>query len=400
MKSRAGSWVCPVCAIGVAVLAVLTLTTIAFGQAATTSSPLESPVMPDSDQSMLGNCSDCHLCSVPTARVPCLKACPRTTMVHQTGHHELSEAPDSLILDDLVDLYEPVHFDHEEHASMAEMDKDCATCHHYSPPGTIPACKECHSLGAESTDLRKPNLKGAYHRQCLACHVEWSHETECTACHEPRAGIAAPAAGTAPVDPTDIVGRVHPKLESPVKRVYRTPYAAAPIVTFQHKEHSALFGFRCVDCHREESCTTCHDWRKNAETPDRSQAEVHAVCNNCHAQDPCAKCHDATERPAFTHNRTGWPLNPYHQLLACWACHPRGKDFKRINRMCSSCHSGWNPENFRHAVTGLRLDEIHSQLDCTQCHRDRHYDADPVCSDCHDDGRTAANAPPGVMTKR
>jgi len=63
---------------------------------------------------------------VPTARVPCLKACPRTTMVHQTSRHALAEAPDSLLLDDLVDLYEPVHFDHQAHASMAEMGKDCA----------------------------------------------------------------------------------------------------------------------------------------------------------------------------------------------------------------------------------------------------------------------------------
>lgn len=352
-------------------------------------------------ESMTGNCAGCHLCSVPTMRVPCLKACPRTTMVHQTSRHALAEAPDALLLDDLVDLYEPVHFDHQAHASMAEMGKDCATCHHYSPPGTIPPCKECHSLGTESSDLRKPNLKGAYHRQCLGCHVEWSHETECNACHLPRGEVAAPATGATAgaSDPTDIVGRAHPPIESPVKRVYRTPYAAAPIVTFQHKEHSSLFGFRCVDCHSQESCTSCHDWRKSAAAPERSQAEVHALCNACHAQDPCAKCHDTKERAGFTHNRTGWPLNPYHQRLDCWSCHPRGKDFKRVNRMCASCHGAWSPENFQHAVTGMRLDEMHSGLDCTQCHKDRHYDADPTCSDCHDDGRTAENAPPGEKTR-
>jgi len=379
--------------------AVLLAAAMAIGQSPS-QSPGQSPAAgasPSETPLEDRGCSECHLCSVPTARVPCLLACPRTTMVHQTSHHDLGEAADSLLLDDLVDLYEPVHFDHRAHASMAQMGKDCATCHHYSPPGTVPPCKECHGLGAESGDLRKPNLKGAYHRQCLACHVEWSHETQCVACHLQRAGVEAP--GTAPVDPTDIIGRAHPPLESPTKRVYRTPYTAGPIVTFQHKEHSELFGFRCVDCHHQESCTSCHDWRKAAAAPERSQAEVHALCNDCHGQDACAKCHDTRERESFSHHRTGWPLNPYHQRLACWSCHPRGRDFGRVNRMCTSCHGTWSPGNFEHAVTGLRLDEVHSGLDCTECHEDRHYDADPVCSNCHDDGRTPESAPPGAMEK-
>lgn len=382
--------------IAAALIAGLGMLLSAMGQGP--AMPAHGASTPAMETEASTNCSDCHLCSVPTARVPCLKACPRSLMVHQTGHHALAEAPDSLRLDDLVELYEPVRFDHRAHASMAEMGNDCATCHHYSPPGTIPPCKECHSLLAESGDLRKPNLKGAYHRQCLACHVEWSHETQCDACHAARAGIAG-APATPAVDPTDIVGRAHPPIESPVKRVYRTPYAAAPIVTFQHKEHSNLFGFRCVDCHSKESCTDCHDWRKSASAPARSQTEVHALCNDCHERDPCAKCHDTQERAGFTHNRTGWPLNPYHQRLACWACHPRGKDFARVDRMCTGCHGSWSPENFKHAVTGLRLDEMHAELDCGQCHRDRRYDEDPVCSDCHDDGRTAESAPPGVMGK-
>jgi len=86
MRSRTGRW-----ALLLLAGAALAATGIASGQTA--------------EQPMLGNCSDCHLCSVPTARVPCLKACPRTTMVHQTSIHALAEAPDSLLLNDLVDLY-------------------------------------------------------------------------------------------------------------------------------------------------------------------------------------------------------------------------------------------------------------------------------------------------------
>jgi predicted CXXCH cytochrome family protein len=342
-----------------------------------------------------GDCGACHTCSVPTARVPCLKACLRTIMVHQTSKHALAEAADSLLLDDLVDLYQPVRFSHKVHARMAEMGADCATCHHYSPPGVIPPCKECHAVTAESGDLRKPNLKGAYHRQCLACHVEWSHETKCTICHDPRPG-AATTSGLQ--DPTDIIGSSHPIIAAPAKRVYRTPYEPGPVVTFQHQEHTDLFGFQCVDCHRQESCAACHDWQKTTAQA-RTQAQVHAICNGCHENDPCAKCHDKTERAGFSHNRTGWPLNPYHRKLGCWSCHPRGKAFSNVDRMCKSCHGEWTPENFSHAITGLQLDEMHAALDCAACHREQRFDEDPVCSDCHDDGRTADTAPPGMKAK-
>jgi hypothetical protein len=68
--------------------------------------------------------------------------------------------------------------------------------------------------------------------------------------------------------------------------------------------------------------------------------------------------------------------------------------------MCVNCHAGWNAENFKHAVTGLKLDEVHSQMDCTACHVDRKFESDPVCSDCHDDGRTAKSSPPGTKMIR
>ena len=36
-----------------------------------------------------------------------------------------------------------------------------------------------YDIGVENADLRMPNLKGAYHRQCLNCHRDWAHENEC-----------------------------------------------------------------------------------------------------------------------------------------------------------------------------------------------------------------------------
>ncbi len=341
------------------------------------------------------DCTRCHTCEVPTLREPCLKSCPRTEMVHQQGRHQLQDAPDSMLLSQLADLYQPVHFNHKVHASMAQMGTDCATCHHYSPPGQIPPCSDCHSASSESTDLKKPNLKGAYHRQCLSCHREWSHDTKCVLCHIPNVeGLM----NSATEDPTDIIGKTHPVITEPVKKVYETPYKPAPVVTFQHKEHIDLFGFRCVDCHEKENCGNCHDIEQTSKVK-KTQEQVHAICNDCHKEDACNKCHDTKERPGFSHNKTGWPLNQYHNQLDCWACHPTGKQISKLNSMCVNCHKGWNQANFKHAITGLLLDEVHAEMECSDCHTDHRYEADPKCDDCHDDGRTAKTAPPGMRTK-
>lgn len=343
------------------------------------------------------DCTECHTCEVPTARETCLRQCPTVSMTHVKSSHALTEAPDSLLIDELMETYQAVHFDHKSHARMAEMNDSCGICHHYSPAGHIPPCKECHGNETNPNNLRQPGLKGAYHRQCLSCHREWSHDTKCVVCHLPSTSGGLASAGD---DMTDILGRSHPVITTPVKKVYGTPYKDGPIVTFQHKEHVDLFGFRCVDCHRQESCSYCHDLQRPAAT-NKTQEQVHAVCNDCHKSDACAKCHDTKERPGFSHNKTGWPLNPYHNTLDCWSCHPTGKRISKLSGMCVNCHEGWNQENFKHAVTGLMLDEMHADLDCTDCHADRKFEADPVCSDCHDDGRTADTAPPGTkMHKR
>ncbi len=341
------------------------------------------------------DCTKCHTCNDPTIDEPCLKPCPRIQSAHETAKHSLTEAPDSMLLNSLENLYEPVRFNHKLHASMAEMGADCATCHHYSPPGEIQPCSDCHSQTAESTDLSKPNLKGAYHRQCLSCHREWSHDTKCVVCHIPREGGAIAESIS---DPTDIMGTRHPVITEPVKRVYTTPYKPGPIVTFHHMEHIELFNLRCVDCHKKEDCGYCHDLEQKTIVK-KTQAQVHAVCNDCHADDRCAKCHDNRERPAFVHADTGWPMNRFHRGLECRACHPTGTRIAKLNTDCNACHSGWNETNFSHAITGLLLDETHSEIECETCHLKRNFAVKPVCTECHDDGRTYDETPPGEFVK-
>ena len=338
------------------------------------------------------DCQECHTCETPTAREKCLRMCPSLTMTHITSEHFLSEAPEKIILDDIADAYQPVTFDHKAHANMADMGLKCATCHHYSPPGRIPACPECHGGEANPNNLRQPALKGAYHRHCISCHREWSHDTECIICHLPAGKTPA-----VKIDSTDIIGVSHPIITEPTKRVYHTPYKAGAVVTFYHRQHIELYGLRCANCHQEENCSYCHNLDKasGAARREKTMEEIHATCNNCHSKDRCAKCHDTKEKPPFSHTMTGWGLNRFHDKLDCRACHPTGKPIGRLDRTCTACHAGWNQDNFAHAVTGLKLDEIHIEADCSDCHIDLVYDDKPTCSTCHEDNRDHTDIPPG-----
>ena len=343
------------------------------------------------------DCTQCHYCETPTVRDKCLKDCPRHIMTHITTEHQLAEAPDSILLGALADQYQPVRFDHKAHANMAEMGFDCATCHHYSPPGRIPPCRECHGGVANPNDLRQPALKGAYHRQCISCHREWSHDTKCVLCHLP-----ASAAEVLAIDSTDIMGISHPMIITPDKKVYHTTYDDGPIVTFYHSQHVELYGLSCAGCHKDENCGNCHDLAASKETkPVRTVEQVHSICDNCHGSDGCEKCHDTKEHQPFSHASTGWPLNRFHTSLSCRACHPTGQKIARLGKQCSSCHSGWNNENFDHAVTGLTLDETHRDFDCEDCHENRAFDIKPGCTNCHDEDRDPRQMPPGKwLTKR
>ena len=76
--------------------------------------------------------------------------------------------PDSVELDTLAELYEPVAFDHASHVDFA--DGSCAECHHHTTgtAPTDPKCLKCHTGGQEGTGglyLRlpgeRPELGGA-----------------------------------------------------------------------------------------------------------------------------------------------------------------------------------------------------------------------------------------------
>lgn len=369
--------------LGLTALSLILLAAVAYAQAGDRRDADRPP------------CSDCHVCGAPTFKEPCLKQCLRE-LKEGTIKHVPAEGPEVAILDQLQDIYQPVRFNHKHHAEMVGMGRGCSQCHHYSPAGKMPPCVECHGrIASETQDLGKPGLKGAYHRQCMGCHREWSHSTACVVCHLPREGEDLTQDEK---DRTDIVGISHPIITEPVKKIYYTPYEQGPMVTFYHMEHIELFGLRCVDCHQKENCAYCHDIQ-NPTNLRKTDEEIHAICSNCHGTHKCSKCHDKKERPAFSHADTGWPLNRFHIALNCRACHPTGKRISKLDSGCGVCHGGWNQENFSHGMVGLQLDEVHGELDCTECHIDRNFSAKPNCAACHDDGRDYRKSPPGTLIK-
>jgi hypothetical protein len=338
-------------------------------------------------------CSACHTCDEPTLEDPCLRECQRAGAAAIKREMMEQRGPDMVILDELENLYLPVPFDHHGHAVMAEMTRSCEVCHHYTPEGVRhPACKSCHEIAPAQEDMRKPSLKAAYHRQCLSCHREWSHETACEICHFPKTGLGGGAESPAVPTKDDIMGHMHPPIPEPTTKIYATKHLARPgtNVTFRHEEHIHRFGFTCAVCHHEDSCSRCHEEGKSKSGEVKTLEEHHNPCATCHDMehpDKCAHCHwaeDEPEPPRFQHSNTGWPLNRYHRERSCRVCHER-VPFTKLDRECNSCHGDWEPANFNHAVTGQELDTNHAETDCVECHADRKFDVPPTCDECHDE---------------
>jgi hypothetical protein len=120
------------------------------------------------------------------AKCQCPCPCPEESAAEATD--DSGEVPDEIVMDKLVEVYEEVVFSHADHADM--VDDGCTACHHHAPPGVYQECGACHAKGLFETETEKLNLlnlKAAYHKQCIDCHVEWeAGPVGCTECHEVR----------------------------------------------------------------------------------------------------------------------------------------------------------------------------------------------------------------------
>jgi hypothetical protein len=333
------------------------------------------------------NCSHCHTSVSPITGAANLLDCSRMDG-KEIPDYTAIQAPDVFILDQLSDIYEPVVFPHKLHASMTEMGQGCEVCHHNNPPDRIPPCRECHGGASNPVDLRQPGLKGAYHRQCLGCHRDWTHASKCEICH---AKIDPNKPFTPPKDYTDMLGHLHPNIEVPDTRIYEIKeLEKTPFVTFHHKDHTELFGLKCTDCHKRDNCMRCHDVGQHES---RVRVDPHEDCKRCHQQDPmnpnCAFCHKAKIVDRFSHKAsTGFALNGFHKILGCKACHKEPGMFSALDRTCTSCHAGeWPPETLDHAGIGVVFAEDHETFECEDCHGDGLGEA-LTCNACHEDDRS------------
>ena len=118
------------------------------------------------------------------------------------------DAPETMTIDSLANLYESVEFSHKRHERLApckdchhhttghqNMDPKCVRCHAHSPASKVVSCKDCHTREQFSPKkvrdadnpniyhIDKPGLMGAYHLACVPCHVEKNAPSSCEGCH-------------------------------------------------------------------------------------------------------------------------------------------------------------------------------------------------------------------------
>ena len=233
-------------------------------------------------------CIVCHECINPTKENPCLKLGRSYFKMTDQKVPLQKLPPDSVIIYKLEEEYGPVKFTHKNHLHMGDTYGDCAECHHHSSlDNPFPPCNECHGHDVVLADLAQVDMKGAYHRKCLGCHVEWSKKTDCEICHHKN--------GDSKKQPV----RSRPAFRIPKKPddlFYKSRYHEAPYVKFSHDEHSSKVQLACVDCHAKRNCVACH--YQDVEHPTLVNKlvrdGVHGTCMYCHdvsSKESCVKCH-------------------------------------------------------------------------------------------------------------
>jgi hypothetical protein len=190
--------------------------------------------------------------------------------------------PETVKLGSLAKSYEPVGFSHEKHSSFAD---DCASCHHNSPAGETPACGECHAATAASAKSGVPELKEAYHGQCISCHKDIGvGPSGCMECHTKKVVVTPTSASGG--KKTRITAKDGPETctINSLEKNYQP-------VEFPHNLHAEMSS-GCADCHHHSpegetpSCGGCHGEPfnpKNLNMPGLKGA-YHLQCLGCHRE--------------------------------------------------------------------------------------------------------------------
>lgn len=121
----------------------------------------------------------------------------------QSPRYDKDKIPAEVEIKQIADQYEGVKMPHRKivdklmsnlqgnklagyfHAQPGTL---CQGCHHNSPAtAKPPKCASCHVAPLGRADLFRPELKAAYHRQCMGCHTQMGiakpSNVDCTGCH-------------------------------------------------------------------------------------------------------------------------------------------------------------------------------------------------------------------------
>jgi hypothetical protein len=126
----------------------------------------------------------------------------RTRPADTVSGWTFDELPDTVTISSISSKYKAVVMPHRKivnvlrnHISNSKVatffhgndEVVCEGCHHHGSVGRHPAlCENCHGQPFREDALFTPGLKGAYHRQCLGCHVSMGLQAEsnCAVCHK------------------------------------------------------------------------------------------------------------------------------------------------------------------------------------------------------------------------
>ena len=291
--------------------------------------------------------------------------------------------PEECNLYHIVDQYEAVQFDHSSHEGYAD---NCETCHHHaSGVEHTPPCRECH--GKVSGDLRKPGLKGAYHRQCMNCHREMeAGPMGCEECHPKREGAE-------PLEKQKLA------LEA-VPEKMRLGHLADEYggVDFAHKVHVQVTD-GCATCHHHSNgvevappCRACHD------TPQKLKNAYHEQCLGCHQSVVKVRQEKLSElkiERAEAHQRGNEKKARAYGLklemimesggspLNCKDCHIPKKSPKTVS--LNHIKEDKGPVEFDHEA------HLNTAQFCTDCHHShKGFNSFTSCRTCHGPGQAAA----------
>jgi hypothetical protein len=151
-------------------------------------------------------CTICHS-GPPPENLAAAEARPMTMDDFRPAPEQLTlsyaadEIPDTVTVRALSQRYPNVRWPHRKvvltlsnHISKSKIathfhgnaDVVCQGCHHHGSIDRKQAlCENCHGKPFRESALLVPGLKGAYHRQCLGCHLSMGLQTvtNCRVCH-------------------------------------------------------------------------------------------------------------------------------------------------------------------------------------------------------------------------